>query len=159
MSAATAVAAVTDLRTRRIPNAVCAALALAAVAAHTAGGGPRAGAVAVLTILAVIALGLPAFVCGWFGGGDIKLFASCAGAVGIAGLPAFAAEVCIAGGVLCLIEALRRRRLRAVMLSTARTATGFGPSEQLRVPYGVAIAVAALYYTLHSLALTTPRSS
>lgn len=158
MAAVTTVAAAIDVRTRRIPNVLCALLALVALGVHAVNG-PGAALFAAGIMLATIAVGLPAFVRGWFGAGDLKLFAACAGVVGLSDLPAFAADVFIAGGILCLAEALRRGRLRAVLASTLRTGAGLGPSENIRVPYGVAIAAAALYYTLHLFALTSPRLS
>jgi Flp pilus assembly protein protease CpaA len=158
MVAATTVAAVIDLRSRRIPNAICGALAAVALAAH-AFAGPRSFADAALALLLVLAVGLPVHTAGWFGGGDLKLFAACAGAVGLHELSTFTVAVFVAGGALSVVEAVRRRRLRAVLVSTFRTGLGFGPSERLRVPYGVAIAAAALWYSINLLSVNPLRWS
>jgi prepilin peptidase CpaA len=131
LAVALTAAAVTDLRSRRIPNAVTyPALAIAAACAISLGG---------LALLAESALG--ALLCstplalamwrGWMGAGDVKLMALCGLVSGTAGGWTFSLivllDVAIAGGaqaILWLLAARARDRER--------------PKS---VPYGVAIAI------------------
>ena len=72
---ATLAAAVTDVRARRIPNALTAATAVLAVAIHIFDGiGPELAAIAAMIVAFV--LGSFAYSAGWFGGGDVKLIAA-----------------------------------------------------------------------------------
>lgn len=103
-------AVATDLRARRIPNALSASLALAALVAHAATDG-WAGVSAALGGGAVMLL---AFLPGWLarrmGAGDVKLAAALgvlagwpvAGTAGLLALLGLAASVLVAGGVLAL---------------------------------------------------------
>jgi prepilin peptidase CpaA len=147
MVAAAGVAAIMDLRTNRIPNALTGALAVTALTLHAFGGLHELGDAAI-TMIAVFLLGTVAFRLRWFGGGDVKLFAGCAAIVGSHGIAPLALDVFIAGGVLVLIDAVRRRRLRSFLSSTAGVATGLAPIGQTSVPYGVAVAAGCLVYTL-----------
>ena len=76
-----AIAVATDLRFRRIPNALTAALAIAALGLHAASGLAAFG-IALATLVAVLFIGLVAFSFGWLGGGDVKLLAAGAAALG-----------------------------------------------------------------------------
>ncbi len=50
---------------------------------------------------------------------------------------------------MVVADALRRRRLGAVVASTVMVAsTGVAPAERHAVPYGIAIAIGALVYGL-----------
>src|SRR5579875_269876 len=102
LAVAAGAAAASDLRTRRIPNALCAALAAAGLAVAAVERGPGGVAVAAAMIACVLLVGTIAFSRGWFGGGDVKLIAAgCSGLV-----PAHAADfllyTALCGGVLAL---------------------------------------------------------
>jgi prepilin peptidase CpaA len=153
MTVAACAAAIVDIRSRRIPNGLTAALAATALAAHAFGG--AAGAVDALVAMgAVFSLGTVAFSLGWFGGGDVKLAAACAGAVGAHALPLFMLDVSLAGGVLAVVAALRESGVLALFASSARAARGLAPTSGLRVPYGVAIAAGSIAYTVPYLIAT-----
>lgn len=147
MVAAASAAAVMDLRTRRIPNALTGALAVTALALHAFGGIREVGDAA-MTMILVLLFGTVAFTLRWFGGGDVKLLAGCAAIVGSHGVVLLVLDVFLAGGVLVLIEIVRRRKLRAFVSSTAGVVAGLAPVSQTSVPYGVAIAAGCVVYTV-----------
>ncbi len=138
LAAAAGVAAVCDLRTRRIPNALCGGLALAGLAsALLVHGLPGLGVA--LSILAVgLAVGTFAFSRGWFGGGDVKLIA--AGCCGLS--PALSVDFLIytalCGGVLALYALVTARKLATTFITLRLPETG------TRLPYAVAVAGGAL---------------
>ena len=111
--------ALVDLRTRRVPNALTGSLALAGVTLAASG----MTGVSVWSSLAGLALGLalmlPGHVIGATGAGDVKLFAA-AGAVMGAGrvLPAFLYAT-LAGGVIALVVAAQRHRLKHTLATAA----------------------------------------
>ncbi len=153
MTVAASAAAVTDVRTRRIPNVLTASLAVVALALHALGGLATLTDAVVIMLLVLLVGTLP-FILGWFGGGDIKLIAACGAVVGSHGIAALLFDVLIAGGVLAFIEAARRRRVVTLLRSTASVAIGAGPTLGLHVPYGVAIAAGTVVYTA-SIAITS----
>jgi prepilin peptidase CpaA len=110
--AITLVATITDLRWRRIPNALTFSGALLgliySVLVH---GGP--GAIGSVEGWALgLALWLPFYALGGMGAGDVKLLA-CVGAwIGPAGVIGVAIYASLAGGALALLVALRHRYLR-----------------------------------------------
>jgi prepilin peptidase CpaA len=142
-------AAAADLRTRRIPNALTAALAAIAIAASVAGG--LSGVLTTLAVmLAAFLLGTFAFYLGWFGGGDVKLLAACCGFAGFPGSIELLLLTLIAGGVVSVVSAARQRRLRSVLLGAYHITSGIAPEKGhgATVPYGVAIAAGACAYAL-----------
>lgn len=148
--AATLIAAVIDVRTRQIPNALTGALAIAAIGSHFPQGlGPTL--VAIATAIAVFGLGTIAFSLGWFGGGDVKLLAGCCGLVSFPDCLVLVAYVLAAGGILALVTAALSGRLVALVRSTLAVATHGAPTESSKLPYGVAIAGGSALYTFSSL--------
>jgi prepilin peptidase CpaA len=147
MLCAVAAAVWTDLRTRRVPNAITGSLAAAALALHALQGFGSA-AVALTVMLTVLGFGSVAFGMGWFGGGDVKLLAACCGVASWPGAVSLILFTIIAGGIVSVVEAALRGRLSAVLLSTARTAMTNVPTERLLVPYAVAIAIGSGTYVL-----------
>jgi prepilin peptidase CpaA len=142
------VAAYTDARTRRIPNLLTGALAAIAILASATGGLTQVAMTALVMLVAFL-LGTLAFSLGWFGGGDVKLFAACCGLAGFPGAVSVVLYTFLAGGFLCIAVAIRRRRLVSVLASTLALArSGLQPAERLTVPYGIAIAFGAATYAL-----------
>jgi prepilin peptidase CpaA len=138
LAAAAVVAAASDVRARRIPNALTGALAVTGVAvAGTTGGIPGAG-IALATLIVLLLAGTLAFSRGWFGGGDVKLLA--AGCCGLA--PALAADFLIytalCGGLLSLYALATSQRMVASLITRQLPQTGE------RLPYAVAAAGGAL---------------
>jgi prepilin peptidase CpaA len=105
-----AVAAVFDLRSREIPHwiapslVVCAAVSIATGLTNVTWTGFACGAALGL------ALTLPLYVLGGFGGGDLKLVVAVGAALGPAALLATLFWVAICGGVLAVVALIRGRR-------------------------------------------------
>ena len=128
----TLIAAVIDLKYRRIPNVLTATLAFAGIVLHLRQGVVQA-ALAAFAMLVVFAVGSVIFSAGWLGGGDIKLIAACCAVVGSSDSLLLVLEILIAGGIVSLAALLLQRR------STRATVT---------VPYGIAIAGGTVSYAI-----------
>jgi prepilin peptidase CpaA len=139
-----AAAAVEDIRRLVIPNAVVAGLCvlwplhLAAASSFTIAGSLGAAGCAA----AVFLVGALLFSRGLIGGGDVKLLAAATLWAGPASTPALLVVTGVLGGLLTLVL-LFSARLRAA-ISWARAAA----VSSLPVPYGAAIAAAAVIVTL-----------
>jgi len=145
-------AAAIDLRTRRVPNLLTLAIGvagLALAAVHVTG-------VTVTAALAGFAVGallmLPGHFIGATGAGDVKLFAAIGTLLGPSHIVVAFLYTAIAGGLLAVIVAMRRRRLQETMERTAafvRTGgSNVGEIERStannRFAYAPAIAIGAL---------------
>jgi prepilin peptidase CpaA len=148
--AATLSAAAIDVRTRRIPNTLTGALAIAAIGLHVPYG-LGATLSAIVSMIVVFAIGVVAFNLGWFGGGDVKLIAGCCGLVSYPNCIALVAYILAAGALLALVTATLTGRLLALVRSTIAVATHGAPTESSKLPYGVAIAGGSALYTLSLL--------
>ena len=138
-------AAAVDVRTRRIPNLLTGAAAVAALAAALPAG-PTAVLLALGMMVAAFGAGTIAFSAGWFGGGDVKLIAACCGFAGFPGSVVLVLYVLAAGALLALVTAAARGRLVALVRSTAAVAHGAPLQETMLLPYGVAIAAGSFAY-------------
>lgn len=151
-----AVGAVVDCWIRRVPNALTGAIAilgLALAAWHV----DDLGVPGSLAGLAVgLALMLPPYLVGATGGGDVKLFAAIGTLLGPRGAVAAFFYTVIAGGVLALIVAASRHRLRYTFdrLATFVSTGGSNVAEiedrrsDNRFAYAPAIAIGALVAAL-----------
>lgn len=138
-----------DLRTRRVPNPLTLLLAALGVALAAAGlsGLTVAGALAGFAL--GFALMLPGHLFGATGAGDVKLFAALGAIVGPMHILTAFIYTALAGGVLAIAIALRRRRLSttlgragALIVSGGSNAPAIeGPLENNRFAYAPAIAV------------------
>jgi prepilin peptidase CpaA len=147
----TCAAAAIDVRTRRIPNVLTGAAAIAALAVALPAG-PAAVALAFGTMVAAFAAGCLAFSAGWFGGGDVKLIAACCGFASFPGSVMLVLYVLIAGALLALVTAAARGRLVALVRSTAAVAAHGAPLEKtMLLPYGVAIAAGSFTYAVSAV--------
>ncbi len=148
--AACAVAVVTDVRARRIPNFLTAALAVAALALH-AFEGWQSLLLAVAIMIGVTLLGFVAFSFGWLGGGDVKLLAAGAAALNAHDIPAFLLYTAIGGGLLAVVFALVTGRFGVVMASVSKIirplvykgTVAVAPTKPIMLPYAIAIAFGA----------------
>jgi prepilin peptidase CpaA len=150
------VAAVIDLRTRRIPNALTTAMAAFGIGlAATGVSGVSLGAAA-LGFAVGFGLMLPGHALGATGGGDVKLMAAVGAIVGPAVVLKAFLFTALAGGVLAVVVALRRRRLAATLAGTARMIATPGEARgdirsavsDRRFAYGPAIAVGSVLAAL-----------
>lgn len=159
LAAGLTAASALDVRTRRIPNALTAAIAasgLALAALHVSGVSVAAS---VLGMIVGALLMLPGHLVGATGGGDVKLMGAVGAFVGpVTVITAFLATA-IAGGVLALVVAARRGRVSATLTRTGRLVTdgldarplieATGPAN--RFAYGPAIAIGTLLVVLGQL--------
>ena len=144
--------AIIDLYTRRVPNELTlgiAALGVALAAMHMTG-------VSVPGALGGLALGLvlmlPGHVIGATGAGDVKLFAALGTLLGPTRTGVAFLYTALAGGLLVVIVAVRRRRVGATVGRTARLVRTGGANvadiergtENNRFAYAPAIAAGAL---------------
>lgn len=156
LAAGVVTATVVDIRTRRIPNVVTASMALAGLGFAAVGLSQISLAAAGLGIVLGLALMLPGHALGATGAGDVKLM----GAIGSLMGPTLVIKAflftAIAGGVLAVVVAMRRRNLAATVATTARLiATPSEAKSELanaapsrRFAYGPAIAIGSLIAVL-----------
>lgn len=145
-------ATVIDIRTRRIPNAITAGMAAMGLGLALTGiSGMSLGAAALGLVLG-LGLMLPGHALGATGAGDVKLMAAIGTLVGPMLVVKAFLFTAIAGGVLAVIVAMRRQRLRATVAGTARMiATPSGAQAEIkaatgssRFAYGPAIAIGSI---------------
>lgn len=146
-----------DLRERRIPNALTVGGVVVALCLRLAWGwgsvlqGAEGAGFAVLVALAP-------FTMGFLGGGDVKLLGVVGAFVGVDRLFGALLLVALVGGVLAVLESVRRQAfLRAianirgfamqwVLFGRAGVTPTLASPEAMTVPYGVAIAVGSLVW-------------
>ncbi|MCB9959989.1 MAG: prepilin peptidase [Rhodospirillaceae bacterium] len=143
-------AAVGDIRRFRIPNALPAAVVgLFAVRVAVLGLWHEA-LWSVLVAAIVLAVGFGLFVMRWLGGGDVKLIAAISLWAGPEQIFLFVYTIALTGGVMAL--GLLVSLTLAVVSAKLRGKEGQRrPLRGQRLPYGVAIAVGALYLSLGHL--------
>ncbi len=124
-------AGIEDARTREIANAKNAMIALLAPLWWWAMGlGWGDVGVQLLVAAIVFAVFVAAFACGWMGGGDVKMIAALALWLPLGGLLQMLMVMSVLGGAITLVMMMERRWRRRI--------------DPVEVPYGVAIAAAAL---------------
>lgn len=147
-----AVATVIDLRTRRIPNVLTGTLAAVGVGLAASG----LSGVSVVGALGGLALGcalmLPGHVMGATGAGDVKFMGAVGALVGPATVVSAFLFTALAGGLLAVAVAIRRRRLAMAIAGTGRLIAA--PTEAPRAlragsaahrfAYGPAIAIGSV---------------
>jgi len=106
------VACVTDLRTRRIPNALTFGAAAVAIVFHTIAQGASGLQTAVLGWVVGTAIFLPLFLLRGMGGGDVKLLAAMGAWLGPREAFWLAIYASLAGGVIGIVVALGSGYLR-----------------------------------------------
>jgi prepilin peptidase CpaA len=149
-------AARADVRTRKIPNLLTFTAMLLGIALHTAVGG-GAGLQNSLTGLVLAgALLFPGYVMRWMGAGDVKLMAAVGAWLGYPHAVIAVLAALVAGGLMALAVAARRRMLGQALAGAAalgvwtlarvtRTA-GTPPSTTgVRFPFAVSVAAGSLF--------------
>lgn len=124
-------AGIEDARNREIANAKNAAIALLAPLWWWAQGlGWADVGIQLLVAAIVLALFVGAFAAGWMGGGDVKMIAAIALWLPLGSLVDMLMVMAVLGGAITVLMMIDQRRRRA--------------PGTIEVPYGVAIAAAAL---------------
>lgn len=147
-----ALAAVSDWRSRRIPNPVVLALAVTGVAcAAVTAASPLAGIARSASGIAVaLALWFPFFALRWMGAGDVKLFAAAAAWLGPERALIGSLLAALLGGLLGALWMLRAYGVRdtavRMAVGVATPGAGFAPVDarsRRAIPYGVSLAIGA----------------
>jgi len=155
---ASLIASVIDVRTRRIPNTLCGPLFLSGLIWSFGHYGFKGLAEA---LAAAVILALPfvlLFIFGGGGAGDAKLTGAVGAWLGIHESFIALACICIAGGILALVIAIYKRKLKIVLMNTLFLIFDIARAimtrrrmirrdetapkellEKLTIPYGVAI--------------------
>jgi prepilin peptidase CpaA len=156
------VAAIWDVKTRRIPNKLTVPCFMAGLLLHYftqgwsgLGNSAAAGAIAFVIFLLF-------FLAGGMGGGDVKLIAAVGALVGTHLLPNVLIATALVGGVLAIGTALFRGQMGSTLRNVVAIAghhaeNGLTPhpslhvrnTETVRLPYGVAIAAGVLVGCWH----------
>ncbi len=134
-----------DLLTMTIPNRVSIALVAifpAAAACAGLGGAAIAGHLAAGALM--LAVGILMFARGWLGGGDAKLLAAASLWLGFEHLAGYLLLVAVFGGVLALLLISYRRLAPPLWVCSQAWALRLHDSK-VGIPYGIALAVAALW--------------
>lgn len=151
-----------DLRERRVPNALTAGGLALALMLGALGGWEGLGAAAAGAGIA-LAVGLPVFLAGGLGGGDVKLLAAVGAFLGPSELPVALLAIALTGGLLAAVEVVRRGAVRRTLVNMWLIVRGLGrrtfsrwkgrgagealtvdAAGAITVPYAVAIAVGAV---------------
>jgi prepilin peptidase CpaA len=133
------VAAYSDVKTFRIPNALVAAVALLAVTRLIVIGDPSVALYTVGASAILLIVGFVLFWQGFIGGGDAKLITAAALLIGYHDLPSFLLLMGICGALISLAALAIHKYLP---LHLGPRLTVLLPKARLAVPYGVAIAIA-----------------
>lgn len=143
-------ATVIDLRTRRIPNELTAAMTGVGIAMAATGVGSVSVAGSFLGFAIGLLLMMPGYGLGATGAGDVKLMAAVGAIVGPGLVVTAFLCTAIAGGLLAVAVAMHRRRLTATLTGTGRL-IGSGGRQQIQTAtasnkfaYGPAIAAGSL---------------
>jgi prepilin peptidase CpaA len=127
-------AAITDVRSFRIPNLFPGIVILLFIVVHGLAGFSTSLWENLLHFLAALAVGMILFARGWIGGGDAKLYAAVALWFSWAGAISLIFATTMAGGVVAIAF------IGARLLGLRKNV----PKEDRRIPYGVAIAAGAI---------------
>jgi prepilin peptidase CpaA len=148
------VAALWDVRRRRIPNFMSGATLLFGLSSAVASQGWEAFLSGMAACLATILIGWVPWTKGWIGGGDVKLAAAAASAVGLSMLHEYLLATALAGGLVALIcYVLSSRSARRDMVANLKLLPAgiiaepdiHGGAGRVSVPYGVACVAGALF--------------
>lgn len=136
---AAAVALVTDLSRRRIPNWLTGGTLLIGLLANLLLGGVHGGLMALLGAALGFAILVPFYALRAMGAGDVKLLAALGAVLGPQALVSVAVYGALAGGLQALVILGRRRRLTLAFHQLAVMHAMPTPSGA-KAPYAVAIA-------------------
>ena len=150
-------AAASDLRSRRLPNALTFGAAIVGMAVHAALAGWSGLAFALGGWALGMAVFFPVYALGGMGAGDVKLLAAFGAWLGPMGALWTALYGAIAGGVLALVVSLARGYTRTAFINLRALLTSWfyggvrpvdgmtlGTSRGPRLPYAVPLAAGAM---------------
>ncbi len=152
-------AVIVDVREQRIPNTLCLAGFLSAIALHCVLAGWGGFIVAFAAGLLALVITFPLFVLGWIGAGDVKLIAV-AGATSGNLLSALAvlAAIAISGGIMVVLFFLVRRGTRFFARRFGASVSSLAHNQPYTdieannqnikteaLPYAIAIATGSLF--------------
>ena len=149
-------ATIVDLRSRRIPNLLTAGMAGVGIGLAASGISGLTPAASLFGIVLGLALMMPGHLLGATGAGDVKLMAAVGAIVGPAIVVSAFLFSAVAGGVLAIAVAMRRRRLSATLAGTGRMIAAPTEARQEiraataanRFAYGPAIAAGSVIAAL-----------
>lgn len=159
------VAAVFDLRERRIPNWLTSSGAVAGLVIHFVKSGWQGLKFAVLGLGLAFLIYLALFALRAAGGGDVKLMAAIGALSGASNWLVIFVFASVLGGVAAIVLALVKGRLRQTLRNVVRIIRELGAGRApyarhpdldvaspgaLRLPYGAVIAAGTLAYLLAS---------
>lgn len=149
----TTIGTVCDVRSRRIPNVVTLPAILLGLLLHFILGGWRQLATAAAAGLICGCVFLVFYLAGGMGAGDVKLVTAAGCLVGWSQFVHLLILTSLAGGVMAIVLALYRRRLKSTLINVAalfvhHKASGLTPHPELniqnahtlRLPYALAVA-------------------
>ncbi|MEO8077258.1 MAG: A24 family peptidase [Acidobacteriota bacterium] len=146
------VASIVDIRTRRIPNELTAAMATIGIGLAAMGFSGMSVWASIGGLALGLALMMPGHLLGATGAGDVKLMAAVGAVVGPSTVVTAFLLTALAGGVLAVAVALRRRQLVNAIAGTRRLiAAPSGAHQEIlaapaahRFAYGPAIAIGSV---------------
>lgn len=155
-----------DLRERRVPNVLTVGglilgLLLGALEGWSGLGAATAGAGIALLV------GMPFFLAGGLGGGDVKLLVAVGALLGPSELPAALVAITLIGGAMAAVAVIRQGAIRQTLLNLSRILGGLSretfsrwkgravgapltvdAADAVTVPYAVAIGLGAVLVRL-----------
>lgn len=154
-----ALAALTDVATRTIPDTIAIAVGLLGMAARLLTG-PSAVAVSAAVALGLFIILVVLHARGLMGGGDVKLAAATCLGLSLQSAHRFVVVTAMAGGVLALLHLAARWALRdvrqvapaprgATLLRRVFSAERWRIARHGSLPYGVAIACGGIWAVLN----------
>jgi prepilin peptidase CpaA len=153
------VASWSDLRSRRIPNALTIPALGAALCVHGALGAGQGLLLSACGALAAGALLLPGYLFRFTGAGDVKLLMAVGAILSFPAALFAGLAALIFGGLLGLLTAIRLGRLREILGRTAGLArwaaaraagvpVAAPETSKIHIPFGVAVALATVTLAL-----------
>lgn len=153
--AASLAASVTDVKARKIPNALVLALGIGSLVA-AALSGPISALAYLLALVVCVAVGTVVYSFRLLGGGDVKLLAFSAAALGVHDGLAFLLYVAVCGGLAGMAYSLARGTLPQTLVNVRSMlfclATGVSAGTPVKgtqhLPYALAIFSGAVLLAL-----------
>ena len=155
------VGSVCDLRSRRVPNLLTGPAIIAGLGLHLLLGGPAAMGLSLLSGLIAGGLFLVFFLAGGMGAGDVKLMMAIGCLAGTVYLKEILIATVVVGGLMGVVVALFRGRLRETIANVFILLRHHGDNgmeahgelnvrnpSTLRLPYAVPIAAGCLLTSL-----------